>query len=71
MVPGMNGLPGVRALLLAPMGQCSAHVSAMAHHMEAQSAEETGVRLATASSKTAQVCPCLPLTFVVAVLFND
>lgn len=59
MVPGMNGLPGVPALPLAPMEQCSARESVTVHHMEAQSAVETGVKTKTASSETAQVCPHL------------
>lgn len=56
MVPGLNGLPGVPALRHALMEQCSACESVMAHHMEAQNAVETGVKLTTASSETAQVC---------------
>lgn len=57
MVPGMNGLPGLPALPLVLMEQCSAHESVTVHHMEAQSAVETGVKPATALLETAQVCP--------------
>lgn len=57
MVPGTNGLPGLPALPLALMEQCSAHESVTAHHTEAQTAVETGVNPATASLETAQVCP--------------
>lgn len=53
----MSGQPGVPALPPALTEQCSVQESVTALLTEAQSAEETGAKPATASSETAQVGP--------------
>lgn len=55
MVPGTSGLDGLLALPLALMERCRELVSVTAPRTEAQSAEESGKKPATASSETAQV----------------
>lgn len=55
MVPGTNGLDGLLALPPALMERCRELVSVTGPRTEAQSAEESGKKPATASSKTAQV----------------
>lgn len=55
MVPGTSGPPGPRAHLLALMEQCREPASVTARRTEVRSAEENGLRLATALSETALV----------------